>query len=84
MPAFLFSPLARWAALAAFCAALAGWGALERAGRQAARAEAAAAVREANGLRQVIRNMEARNAVDDAVRRERDPVGELRREFSRD
>jgi hypothetical protein len=82
--AFLLSPLGRWVAVGAVCAALAGWATLERAGRQAARAGELAAVREANGLREVIRRMETRNAVDDGVRRERDPVGELRREFGRD
>ncbi len=84
MIALFATPLARWAAVAAVLAAVAGWGAIERAGRQAARAGEAAAVAEANALRARIRNMEARNAVEDRVRREPDPVGELRREFSRD
>ncbi len=82
--AFLATPLARYAAVAAVCAALALWGWAERVGRQAAVLREAAAVAEANGLRQVIRNMEARNAVDDAVRREPRPADRLRESWTRD
>jgi hypothetical protein len=60
------------------------WGWTERAGRQVAVLERAAAVREAAGLRETIKRMEARNAVDDAVRREPAPVDRLRDEWSRD
>lgn len=83
MPAWLLSPLARWGALAALVAALALWGWLERAGRQVAVLEAAAAQREAAGLRERIKHMETRNAVDDAVRREPRPIDRLRDEWSR-
>ena len=51
MPALLLSPVARWLAVGAALAALAGWLWIERAGRQAAqaradRAEAAVAARD--------------------------------------
>jgi hypothetical protein len=84
MPALLLSHITRWLAIGAVLAALAGWGAIERAGRQAARADAAFARAQVANLEARIRNMEARNAVDDAVRRERDPTDRLREEWSRD
>lgn len=80
---FLATPLARWAAAGAVLLAVGAWGALERAGRQAAVLEARAARLEANGLREVIKRMETRNAVDDAVRREPEPVSRLREEWGR-
>jgi hypothetical protein len=83
MPAALLSPAARWLAVGAVLAALAGWGAIERAGGQAARAEAALAVAEANALRERIRHMETRRAVEDDVAREPDPAGRLRERWSR-
>jgi hypothetical protein len=83
MPAFLLTPIARWALLAAVVAAVAGWGALERAGRQAAVLREAAAVVRAEAAEARIRNMEARNAVDDGVRREPRPADRLRDEWSR-
>ena len=81
---FLATPIARWLAAGAALLAVGAWGALERAGRQAAVLEAAAARREAAGLREVIRRMETRNAVDDAVRREPSPADRLRDEWTRD
>jgi hypothetical protein len=76
--AFLASPIARWAALAALVGAVALWGWTERAGRQVAVLEARAAIREANGLRETIRHMETRRAIEDNVSREPDPAGRLR------
>lgn len=84
MPAFLLTPIARWALLAAFVGGVALWGWTERAGRQAAVLREAAAVVRAEAAEARIRNMEARNAVDDAVRRERDPADRLRESWSRD
>jgi hypothetical protein len=76
--AFLASPIARWAALAALVGAVALWGWTERAGRQVAVLEARAAIREANGLRETIRHMETRRAVEDDVARDPDPARSLR------
>lgn len=84
MPAFLLTPIARWAALAALVGAVALWGWSERAGRQVAVLEAAAARREAAQANERIKNMETRNAVDDAVRRLPRPTDSLRDEWSRD
>jgi type VI protein secretion system component VasK len=81
---FLTTPIARWLAAGAVLLVVGAWGALERAGRQAAALEARAAIQEANGLRETIRRMEVRNAEDDRARRSSDPVGELRGEWSRD
>jgi hypothetical protein len=83
MPALLLSPLARWGALAAVVGALALWGWAESTGRQVAVLEAAEARREAATLRERIKHMETRNAVEDAVRREPSPVDRLRDEWSR-
>lgn len=83
MLAALASPLARWAAVAAVCAALAGWGAIERGWRQAATLRAAAAEREAAGLRERIRQMEVRRREDDRATRDPDPVHSLRDEWQR-
>jgi hypothetical protein len=84
MPALLLSPVARWLVIGAVLAALGGWGAIERAGRQAARAGEAAAIQRAQSAEARIRHMEERNAQDDRARRSADPVGELRGEWSRD
>jgi hypothetical protein len=81
--AFLATPLARWAAVGVVVALLAGWGAIERAGRQTAAADAALARAEAATLRERIKHMETRNAVEDAVRREPSPVDRLRDEWTR-
>jgi hypothetical protein len=78
MIALLASPLARWGALAALVAAVALWGWTERAGRQVAVLEARAAIREAAGLRETIRHMETRRAVEDDVARDPDPASSLR------
>ena len=83
MIALLASPLARWAAAGAVVASLAGWGALERAGRRAAVADAAMARAEAEALKVRIRHMETRRVEEDRAAREPDPVGRLRDEFSR-
>jgi hypothetical protein len=82
--AALASPLGRWAGIAAVCAALAGWAWLERAGRQVAAAELREARQHVAAIETRIRHMETRNAEDDRARRSSDPIGELRREFSRD
>lgn len=79
----LLSPLARWAAVAALCAALVGWGAIERAGRQAARAGEAAARAEVAALTARIRNMEVRRNEDDRATRDPDPVRSLRDSWTR-
>ena len=84
MTALLASPLARWAALAALVGAVALWGWSERAGRQVAVLEAQAAERRADAAEARIKNMETRNAVDDAVRRLPRPTDSLRDEWSRD
>jgi hypothetical protein len=84
MPALLLSPITRWLAIGAVLAALAGYAAIERAGRQAARAGEAAAIQRAQSAEARIRHMEERNAQDDRARRSADPVGELRGEWSRD
>lgn len=83
MPALLLSPVARWLALAGVLAAVAGWGAIERAGRQAATADAALARAEAAALTARIRHMETRREVEDNVSREPDPAGRLRERWSR-
>lgn len=80
MIAALASPLARWAGVAAVIGAVALWGWTERAGRQAAALREAAAVVRADAAEARIRNMEARNAVDDGVRREPRPADRLRDE----
>lgn len=81
--AFVLSPLGRWAGVAAVLGAVALWGWAERAGRQVAVLEAAAAVREANGLRETIRTMEVRRDADDAARRDPDPAGSLSERWGR-
>lgn len=84
MPALLLSPVARWLAIGAVLAALAGYAAIERAGRRAAVLREAAAIQRAQSAEARIRHMEERNAQDDRARRSADPVGELRGEWSRD
>lgn len=83
MPAFLLSPLARWGAVAVLLAVLGGWGFLERAGRISADLRAAAAEREAAGLRLTIQHMGVRRDAEDAARRDPDPAGSLRDRWSR-
>jgi hypothetical protein len=83
MIAALASPLARWGAVAGVCAALGGWGALERAGRQAADLREAAAIARAEAAEARIRTMEARRHVEDRIAREPDPVDRLRGEWTR-
>jgi len=83
MPALLLSPVARWLALAAILAALAGWGAIERAGRQAATADAALARAEAAALADRIKHMEARREAEDDAARDPDPAGRLREHWRR-
>lgn len=83
MIALLASPLARWGALAALIGAVALWGWTERAGRHVAVLEAREAIREANGLRETIRTMETRRAVEDDVARDADPAASLRDRWGR-
>lgn len=83
MPALLLSPAARWLAVGAVLAALVGYAAIERAGRQAARAEAALAIAEANALRDRIRHMEVRREAEDDAARDPDPAGWLRERYRR-
>jgi hypothetical protein len=83
MPALLLSPVARWLVVGAVLAALGGYAAIERAGRQAARAEAALAIAEANALRERIRHMEARREAEDDAARHPDPAGRLREHWRR-
>lgn len=83
MPAFLLTPLARYAAVAAVLLGVAGWGWLERADRISADLRADAAEREAAGLRITIQHMEARRHVEDDVARDPDPARSLRDRWSR-
>lgn len=83
MIAALASPLARWAAIGAVVVGLAGWGALERAGRHAAAADAALARAEAAAMAERIRHMETRREAEDDAARDPDPAGRLRRDWRR-
>jgi hypothetical protein len=82
-PALLLSPLVRWGALAVLLAALMGWGAVERAGRQAATAEAALARAQAASLAARIQHMETRREAEDNAARSSNPAGELRDRWRR-
>jgi hypothetical protein len=84
MPAFLLTPIARWAALAALIGAVALWGWAERAGRQVAALEAQAAEQRADAAEARIKHMETANAEADRARRDPNPIGSLRDEWTRD
>lgn len=77
------SPLARYAAAAAVAGGLFAWAWMERAGRQIAALEAAAARREVASLQRQIQQMEARRVEEDAVAREPDPTRSLRDAWTR-
>lgn len=83
MIALLASPIARWAGVAVVIGLVALWGWSERAGRQVAVLERAAAVREAAGLRETIRQMGVRREAEDAARNDPDPAGSLRERWGR-
>lgn len=89
MPALLLRLLTgaagKWIALAGLIivVALAGWGGLERLGRLDALRQVADLDKVNASLTARIRNLETRNGIDEGVRREPDPSGRLRDEWSR-
>lgn len=80
---FLLSPIARYAAAAVAVLLVVGWAMAERAGRQVARLELAAAVREAAGMRETIRTLGVRRDAEDAAAADPDPMHSLRDRWSR-
>lgn len=79
----LLAPFARYLLPGAIVVGLAGWAWVERAGRQIAQLELAAAQREIATLQQRIRNMEARRVEEDRAFRDPDPLRSLRDEWGR-
>lgn len=83
IPAALVAPLARYAAPLAVAGGLFAWAWMERAGRQIAALEAAAARREVAALQRQIETMEARRVEEGNVAREPDPTRSLRDAWTR-
>lgn len=84
MLSLLASPLGRAAIGAAALAAVGAWGALERAGRINAGLRLEAAQHALAAAEARIRNMEARNAADDAANATSDPAAVLQEHWRRD